>query len=172
MKTLIIQSGFPRSASTLLVNALLGLLMLDEPVQFNDFEHTYNYDYDAPLNVFKTHETNLAQLDFSPDFQTYFVCSERSPSRFHDRFRAMPNAVFIDYEELVRPVPIVCSHLYDRVAAMIPWLPLSAEACMDRLDAMNARYEEIKRLPFSYVDPYFNLHGSHRSRQKLRGGSV
>lgn len=172
MKTLIIQSGFPRSASTLLVNALLGLIISqqDTAVQFNDFQHTYNYDYDAPLNVFKTHETNLAQLDFRPDFQTYFVCSERAAAGNKFTDRNLPNAVIFDHEYLsAASTSRLCSDLHDIVGYMIPGLLISAEGCVDRVEAMNARYKEIERRPFSYVDPFFNLHGSHRSRAKLRG---
>jgi hypothetical protein len=33
------------------------------------------------------------------------------------------------------------------------------------ITAMNARYKEIADYPFDYVDPFYQLHGSHRRRK-------
>ena len=171
MKTLIIQSGFPRSASTLLVNALYGLIigMQHQPIQWNDFQHSYNYDFNSPLTVFKTHETNIADLNeiFRQDFNTFFIGSERGPTLFDARYKTLKNVAIFDYEEIVKPT--LCTALDGAVSDMIPYLPLSVEGCEDRVADMNARYEEIKYLPFTYTDPFYQLHGSHRSRKKLRG---
>ncbi len=171
MKTRFIQSGFPRSASTLLVNALMGLIvgMQDRPVYFTDFEHS-PYLSDAPLDVFKTHDTNLGEVAnrFGPDYRLFFIGSERAPQKFVDSFRDHDNVAIFDFENISDAT--ICGNLYGVVGFMAPYVELNYEGCLDRVEAMNRRYREIAGLPFSYTDPFFQLHGSHRSRGKrLRG---
>lgn len=177
MKTLIIQSSFPRSASTLLVNVLYGLIigLQDMPVLWNDFRHYYGPAITGPITVFKTHETNLADLNFlfGKKYNTFFICSERSPNHFAEGLKAQPNIAVLDYEDLNNvPIHEVCWRLHSVVEDMIPGLQLSIPNCIARIEAMNRRYAEIADLPFSYVDPFYQLHGSHRSRTNLRGKNI
>lgn len=165
MTPTIIQASFPRSASTLLVNALYGLIvgMQDRPVIFNDFIHMPMPHTRTPLTIYKTHETNLADLA-GPN--TYFICSERSGhNRFAEQFRAIPNVAILDYADVTRPA--LCSNLAATVAAMLPDQLLSVGNCIARIHEMNQRYEQIKHLPFDYVDPFYQLHGSHRLRGRM-----
>ena len=166
MKTLIIQSSFPRSASTLLVNVLYGLIvgLQDMPVIWNDFRHPYRIE--APITIFKTHDTNLADLDFlfKEKYNTFFICSERGAT-FDHRLRQMPNAAILDYTDLNNvPVPEVCERLSLVIADMIPYINLSIPNCVARVEAMNRRYAEIASKPFNFVDSFYQLHGSHRLR--------
>ena len=173
---MIIQASYPRAASTLLVNALYGLILQTRyvPVAWNDFYHTPpHFDFNAPLTVFKTHEMDLRSLYevFSQDFATYFVCSKRDNSQIS---YPHPNILIYDYKDII--APDFCQTLYTDIREMIPHLTLSDTECMSRVAAMNTRYEEIKHLPFSYTDPFYQLHGSHRSRSlpnpRLRGKSI
>jgi hypothetical protein len=162
----IIQASFPRAASTLLVNALYGLIvgMQDRPVIFNDFIHMPMPHAREPVTIYKTHETNLADL---ADPNTYFICSERSGhNRFAEQFRHDPYISILDYADVTRPPASLCSHLAAIVAAMLPDQLLSVGNCIARIHEMNQRYEQIKYLPFDYVDPFYQLHGSHRLRGK------
>ncbi len=173
MKTLIVQSSFPRSASTLLVNVLYGLIvgLQDMPVLWNDFRHYYGPAITGPITVFKTHETNLADLNYllGKKYNTFFVCSERAPNHFLEDLKVLSNVAVLDYTDLNNvPVPEVCERLHAVITDMIPYLDLSISNCIARVEAMNRRYLEIADLPFSYVDPFYQLHGSHRYRS-LRG---
>jgi hypothetical protein len=172
MKTLIVQASFPRSASTLLVNILYGLIvgLEDQAVIWNDFRNYYGPAITASVTVFKTHETNLADLDFllSKKYNTFFVCSERGRT-FDDRSRSLSNVAVLDYNDLNNvPVPEVCERVHAVVSDMVPAMPLSIPNCIGRVEAMNRRSEEIADLPFSFVDPFYQLHGHHR----LRGRST
>ena len=174
MKTLIVQSSFPRSASTLLVNILYGLIvgLQDQSVLWNDFRNYYGPAISGPVTVFKTHETNLADLNFllSKKYDTFFICSERSPNHFTEDLKAQPNIAVLDYEDLNNvPIHEVCWRLHAVISDMILHLQLSIPNCIARIEAMNRHYAEIANLPFSYVDPFYQLHGSHRSRTNLRG---
>ncbi len=170
-RTLIVQASFPRSASTLLVNILYGLIigLQDQAVIWNDFRNYYGPKITAPVTVFKTHETNLADLDylFSKKYNTFFVCSERGRT-FDDRLRSLPNVAILDYEDLNNvPVPEVCERVHAVVSDMIPTMPLSIPNCIGRVEAMNRRVAEIADLPFSFVDSFYQLHGHHRLRGRL-----
>jgi hypothetical protein len=173
MKTVFIQSSFPRSVSTLLVNALYGLIVStqDKSVAFTDFIHNA-YTPHEPISIFKTHDTQLSSIAErfpSHSYQTYYICSEHG-RQFLDSYRAYTNIAIFDYNDLNDvPSETICGNLYDVVHYMAPHVELSISGCMNRIDAMNARYEIIKNLPFDYTDPHFQLHGSHRNRPKLRG---
>jgi hypothetical protein len=43
---------------------------------------------------------------------------------------------------------------------------LDKSTCIQRINAMNVRYEEIKHKPFTYIDDFYEIHGSHRNRPK------
>ena len=62
MKILIIQSSFPRSASTVLVNAVHGLIpsLADKKVEFSDFHQYLRFNND--ITIIKTHETKLDEI--------------------------------------------------------------------------------------------------------------
>ncbi len=53
MKTLIIQSSFPRSASTVLVNAVHGMIpsLADKKVEFSDFYRPFRFNLDITFMV-------------------------------------------------------------------------------------------------------------------------
>jgi hypothetical protein len=170
--------------------------MQDQPVYFTDFVHS-PYLSDEPLDVFKTHETNLAEVAarFGPDYRLFFIGSERtisekmdrvstgragaqsavpseqairfSTNKFVDSFRDHDNVAIFDFKDISDQT--VCGNLYGVVGFMAPYVELDYEGCLARVEAMNRRVGEIAEQPFSYVDPFFGVHGSHRSRPKTDG---
>ncbi len=173
MKTLIIQSSFPRSASTVLVNAVHGLIpsQADKKVKFLDFYQPFRFN--SELTIIKTHHTEIDELikRFSSKYKLYFICSEREGrSRFNDKYRTYKNVIIFDYAELNETTQNSLFHIVERIYEKLQPLLVSQEldriSCYERLDAMNQRYEQIKHLPLDYVDPFYNIHGSHRRRAK------
>jgi hypothetical protein len=173
MKTVFIQSSFPRSVSTLLVNALYGLIVStqEHPVIFTDFRHN-PYNAYSQVTIFKTHDTQLSEIASrfpTETYKMYYICSERG-RQFEDRYRTYDNVAIFDYNDLNNiSLETICGNLYDVVHFMEPTVELSISGCMERVQTMNDRYEIIKDWPFEYTDPFFNLHGSHRKRSSLRG---
>ena len=89
------------------------------------------------------------------------------------KYKEYENVIVFQYEELLEtednPLTKIIDTIYDRVAPMIeghPKVKLSKADALHRVINMNKRYEEIKDKPFSFIDPFFELHGSHRNRDK------
>ena len=118
--------------------------------------------------IVKTHDVNLDTISarFGPKFNLYFVCSERGQARFEEKYRHRPNVAIFDYDQLTVDPLTVVNTVADQLDKILPpSIEFSRLNALRRIQDMNERYEEIKNLPFSYVDPFFNLHGSHRSRR-------
>jgi hypothetical protein len=173
MKTLIIQSSFPRSASTVLVNAVHGMIpsLADKKVEFSDFYRPFRFNLD--ITIIKTHQTELDDMihRYSGKYKLFFICSERAGfSRFNDKYRLYKNVVIFDFKELNEtPNNIlfhIVDHIYNKIQPLLVGIELDRISCYERLDAMNIRYEEIKYLPFDYVDSFYNIHGNHRNRPR------
>ncbi len=103
MKNVFIQSSFPRSVSTLLVNALYGLIVStqEHPVTFTDFRHN-PYNAYSQVTIFKTHDTELSEIAsrFPTEiYKMYYICSERG-RQFEDRYRTYDNVAIFDYNDL------------------------------------------------------------------------
>jgi hypothetical protein len=181
MKTLIIQSSFPRSASTLLVNALYGMTpgLEDKNVMWNDFNHYYNYNYDNDVIVIKNHNVNIDDIIhlFKNKYRLYFICSERRDAgeRFESKYHTYKNVAIFDFNDLneteTNPLEHILQTIHSRVSRLISHVAFNRLGGLKRVTEMNERYEEIAHMPFSYVDPLYQIHGSHRSRKKhIRGG--
>ena len=54
-------------------------------------------------------------------------------------------------------------NIYNKINKMLK-IELSIEGGINRIIAMNKRYEEIKDKPFDYIDDFFEIHGHHRNR--------
>lgn len=179
MPTVIVQSSFPRTASTFLVNAVYGMVagMHDQRVVWNDLTGVTTPTLKAGLTIIKTHNTNLEQIAkmFPPQTQLYFVCSERGSARFNDYYRGFKNVVIFNYDELNettdQPLNVIVNNIYTKLSRSLTRVILNKQNAYDRLVAMNERYKEIEFEPFDYTDPFYNIHGSHRRRQRqhLRG---
>jgi hypothetical protein len=173
MKTLIVQTSPKHTASTLLINAVHGLIpeLADKRIvtgkRFTPFD---------TILAIKIHNTNIDHLRrLFRNFRVIFVCSERKElNLFIDpKYKRYPNVVVFDYTELnateATPLPAVVDTIYSKLSPLLP-IRLDKASCLQRLVAMNKRYEEIKQKPFSYIDPFFELHGSHRNRPAAQSG--
>jgi hypothetical protein len=167
MKTLIVQTSPKHTASTLLVNAIHGLIpaLADKRIitgkRFAPF--------DAILAI-KIHNTNIDYLiRLYQGYRLLFVCSERKDKNLliDAKYKQYRNVVVFDFNELnateATPLSTVVDTIHKKLAPLLP-IRLDKESCLQRLVAMNARYEQIKHRPFSYIDPFYELHGSHRNR--------
>jgi hypothetical protein len=169
MKTLIIQTSPKHTASTLLINAIHGLIpaLADKRIvtgkRFAPFE---------TILAVKIHNTNIDRLiKLYPGYRVLFVCSERKDKNLHidPKYKHYRNVVVFDFVELnateETPLSAVVDTIYNKVAPLLPNIRMDKASCLQRLIAMNMRYGEIKHKPFSYIDPFFELHGSHRNRR-------
>lgn len=178
MPTVIIQSSFPRTGSTFLVNALYGMVagMHDQPVCWDDLMSGGAPPIlKAGLTIIKTHNTNLEEIVkmFPHTTDLYFVCSERGAMRFNDYYRNFKNVVIFNYDELNETITLslktIVDNIYKKLSRSLTRIMLNKSNAYMRLQMMNERYKEIEYEPFDYTDPFYNLHGSHRRRPKLRG---
>jgi hypothetical protein len=171
--TVIIQASPYHTASTLLVNAIYGLvpffkrhriLCADE---LDALKYTRNN-----LLVVKTHDLNFnrlveqtKKLNMSP----IFICSERTGKNYliPEEYRNWENVIIFDYNELnetpENPIENIVDNIIKKIDNFFPFV-LDREGCITRIREMNARYNEIKDQPFEYIDPFYEIHGSHRNR--------
>jgi hypothetical protein len=80
--------------------------------------------------------------------------------------------VVFDFDELNETsdntlVKIV-DNMYDKLKPLLIDVALNKTTCMERIKLMNVRYEEIKNKEFTFIDDFFEIHGSHRNREKLK----
>jgi hypothetical protein len=176
---LIIQASPQRTGSTLLVNALHGLIphLCNTRIKLDWTREPLFYSNDRPF-VIKSHEVDLDKLTQKyNNFELIFVCSERKTMgiEFEDKYKYYKNAVIFDFDELNEradyTLPDIVQCIYDKMIPMLPDIVLNKETCLNRLQRMNQRYGEICDMPFSYVDRFYHLHGSHRKRDGLLLGS-
>tara|TARA_B110001469_G_C9505582_1_gene252233 strand:- start:274 stop:507 length:234 start_codon:yes stop_codon:yes gene_type:complete len=60
----------------------------------------------------------------------------------------------------------IINDIYTKVKSVLPMdIKLNKTTCIKRIKHMNEKYIEIKSKPFSYIDPFFEIHGSHRGRK-------
>jgi hypothetical protein len=168
MKLLIVQTSPARTGSTVLSNALYGMIpeFKDHPCVFVNRVNPLNEALFNNVILIKTH---LPIDHFRKNYGMHklvFICSQRKELN-----RLVPDkeddVVVFDYEELnetkSNPLPQIIDNIYNKVQPLLP-MPLDKKGGITRITAMNARYIEIEKKPFNYHDPFFHLHGSHRNR--------
>ena len=202
MRLLIFQNSPTRTASTLLVNALYGLIpeLYDKNVFFHTMDHVHaectregtikpgsdvNYCKDCIPNNFdncieniiiiKTHNINIDHLYnlYSANYKVVFICSERETMKFciNPKYKSYNNVVTFDFDELNETgnntLVEIANRIYSKVKILLPEIELDKTNCLERIKLMNARYNEIRKENFSYIDPHFHLHGSHCHRKTI-----
>ncbi len=172
MKLLIIQSSPFHTCSTLLVNALYGLI----PECSNKriiLIHQENFEkFFENIIIVKNHDTNIDNLIKKyKNYKLVFVCSERKEINklIDPKYKTYDNTIVFSYEELNETennsVPDIVDNIYTKVKKVLPGdIQLDKTKCIERINNMNIRYQEIKHKPFNYIDPFFEIHGSHRNR--------
>jgi len=171
MKTLIIQTSPIHTASTVLVNALYG--MIPEISHMNaigvwDCSDEYHCDEDTfedyiALNtpndfeeivVLKSHNTYLDyyMIKYSYHYDIYFVSSERKAKdvagyMFPEEYRNYENLILFDYEEINETedysIEDIVNCMYDKLSQTIPNINFSKSGGVDRIRGMNKSYQEI-----------------------------
>jgi hypothetical protein len=169
MKLLIIQTSPTHTASTLLVNAIYGLIpeLHDKKIMFDQLEDSDSEN----IIVLKRHDDIDVLIDkYDKLYKLIFICSERKDLDIviDVKYRKYTNVVIFDYNELNETINnellIIVNTIYNKVKYLLSDIKLNKITCIERIKSMNTRYEEIKNNSFDYIDDFFGLHGSHRNR--------
>lgn len=184
-KILIIQYSPPHTASTILTNILYGLIeeLHDKPVAYFNEKDIKNEDKVGKLfekrnvNVIKMHCSEIMTIDkiislYDNEYDTYFFCSERKKEDLfidakYKNKNKYKNVFVFTYEQLnekQNKIDSVISLIYNNIYHNINYISLNIDNAIDRIKNMDMRYEQIKHLPFSYVDEFYHIHGSHKNR--------
>ena len=168
---LTVQASPTGTGSTVLVNLIHGILAPDEGIVW-----TVNASQADSLIV-KTHNMNFRRWERSNwRKDVYSVVSERRPDRLLDRTDSVHHKVLIvDFDTLNEtPDHSLQDIAADFVTRLRAFLPARAFPDLDdaaltaravsRIKAMNEVYARISDQPFSVVDPFYHIHGSHRGR--------
>jgi hypothetical protein len=172
MKLLIIQTSPYHTASTLLINAIYGLipeLVNKKIIGIWDL----NFEsYFENIIVVKNHNTNIDELIniYKKTYKLVFICSERQEKNYiiDEKYKLYNNVVVFEFNELNETIDNtilqIADNIYNKVKLILPDIELNIITCIERIILMNNKYEEIKNEPFSYIDDFFEIHGSHRNR--------
>jgi hypothetical protein len=170
-KTLIIQTSPYHTGSTFLVNALYGLIneLKDKKIIG---EWVYNYDsYFTNTILIKCHDIDIDGLikNYNEKYNLFFICSERKDKNLFidDKYKSYDNVVVFDFNEVneteTNTIPKIIENIYNKLKNILT-IELNMENAINRIILMNQRYEEIEQQPFSYIDDFYEIHGSHRNR--------
>jgi len=175
LNILIIQTSPKHTASTLLVNALYGII---EELKNKKIIETLDEDFKNNFNniiVIKSHDLNIDNLfeKYKNDYEIYFVCSERAEKNLYiePKYKSYNNVIVFDYFELnetsKNTILNIINNIYNKVQKLLfkyDYIKLNKECGIQRIINMNNRYNEIKNYSFEYIDPFYEIHGSHRNR--------
>ena len=175
-KTIIIQCSPPHTGSTVLVNILNGLVCNNKPITFINFNNKPGYMIinnllkDTDTCIIKTHICNIDRLiKHLENYRLFFICSERDDKIINSKYYTYNNVLIIKYDEILETpnysIDNIVSHIHDKLVGFLPSeIGLNADEAINRINNMNNTYKLIKDKPFSYVDRFYHLHGSHRNR--------
>jgi hypothetical protein len=169
--TIIFQVGHRDTGTTLLTNLLYGFISPREKVRFYDIKSNSALPIYNHVNIFKSHHTNLHEIiaRYGKKYNLYFVCTERDYKKINNRYKALPNVVIVDYNEILETatntIENITNVVYDKLIKVLPpSIRLNKETATERIKKMNKLYEIIKSKSFDYTDPFYHLHGHHRNR--------
>lgn len=180
---MIIQTSPYHTASTLLVNAIYGLIpeLFNKNIigdwSFKGGDRNKLIDiWFKDVIVIKSHNPNIDDLiqKYSKEYNLFFICSERKDNNIviNEKYKQYSNVIIFDYNEFTETndntIIQTVDNIYNKLYPILSHLELDKQKCMERIQLMNQRYEEIKNKPFEFVDPFFELHGSHRNRTNLK----
>ena len=176
-KTIIIQCSPPHTGSTVLVNILYGLIHYNNPVIYINFNNKPGYGIinnllkNDNICIIKTHICNIDRLiNHLNNYNLYFICSERDEKIINKKYLSYNNVLVLNYNELLEANSNSVRNIVENVSSkLISFLPshinLDNEKAIQRINDMNNTYNLIKDKPFSYVNKFYHLHGSHRDRK-------
>ncbi len=169
MKLFIIQTSPTHTASTLLVNSIYGLVP-----DLSDKRITCDFFEDHPNVIAMKSHTDIDLLinKYNHLYKLIFICSERKDLDIimDIKYKTYENVVIFDFNELnetiINPLTLIVDTIYNRIKNVLVDVQLDKIKCIERINSMNNRYQEIKNKSFDYVDDFFGLHGSHRNRKE------
>lgn len=175
MKTLIFQSSPAGTGSTVLTNAIYGLIpdLKDKPVIYNEKARHINLnEIPGDIIVIKTHNTNIDELIsmYQSKCKLYFICSERILKKIfiNNKYRSYKNVIIFSFYELnettTNSINNIIQNIHDKIKNILN-IELNIENGVNRIVSMNNLYEQIKSKNFSYYDRFYHIHGSHRNRK-------
>jgi len=175
MKLLIIQTSPYHTASTFLVNALYGLISECYNKKIIGIWNKKFYKYFKNIIIIKNHNTDIDELiaRYGKKYKLVFICSERQDRNLliDPKYKTYSNVTIFDFAELNEtidnPLKDIVDNIYEKIKNILPediCIQLDKSRCIERINNMNARYEEIKHNDFSFIDPFYEIHGSHRIR--------
>ena len=171
--TVIIQASPYHTASTLLINAIYGLIPFFKRHRIVCGEENDSFKLmKNNLLIIKTHDLKFDnQINFlkKANIETFFICSERPNKNYliPEEYRKWESVIIFDYNELNETPENSIENIVDTIIGKIKGIfpfELDKQGCITRISEMNARYNEIKDQPFEYIDPFYEIHGSHRNR--------
>ena len=173
VNTLIIQTSPLRTASTLLVNILYGLFteLNDKPIiriLNTGWEKKFTNNI---IGIIKMHELDIDYLISNYfKYNLYFICSERIELNLliDEKYKKYPNLICFSFKELnktnIYTIEDIIINIKKKLKKKLN-IELDTISALKRIKLMNNKYNEIQHLPFSYIDPFFEIHGSHRNRK-------
>lgn len=167
-KILIVQCSKHYTGSTFLVNLLYGFI---EPTKYILYGDLLNKNELLNNTIIKTHNVNINQIikDFSNRYYLFFICSERDELKIDNNYYNYRNVLRFNYNDLLETetntLKNIVDNVYNKLIHFLPSsIPLSKETAINRITNMNKLYENIKNKPFTYINLFYHLHGSHRNR--------
>jgi len=171
MQIRIVQSSFKGTGSTVLVNILYGIFCNKNA---SVIQGNFDWKPNKNINVIKTHRTNFRKwVKNTPlKFFTYVITSDRDgykqilPNKKRKRLVRIPYNVLVTGDE-----QNIARNVYNILRKKILNLPDEETAVKnsgERLKNMNERYLQIKDKNFHFIDPKYQIHGSHRARKSCK----
>ena len=174
MRLLIIQTSPKHTASTFLINALYGLIPeLHDKKVIGIWDKNFKKHF-KDIIIVKSHNTNIDELicKYNDKYKIVFICSQRPNKKLfiNKKYHKYNNVVVFNFNELNatkdNSIQKIINKIYTKVKSVLPVdVKIDKTKCIKRIKHMNERYIEIKSKPFSYIDKFFEIHGSHRSRK-------
>lgn len=173
MKPVVILQTSPiRTGSTLLTNLVYGFLCYHRSVS-GFWSLDQSFQIDPTVTIFKTHILDLDKLAqvFSA-YDVYFVCSFRDQKRIPIEYYPDLNIIVFDYycdllETPSNPLPAIVANVFTKLQPFLPsHLVMSKKNALKRIHEMNHQNEIMKNMPFGYINRHYELHGSHRDRNR------
>ncbi len=173
----IIQTGLPRTGSTVLVNLIHGFLLPHEAVRFFPHLSTATKKHINKYLITKTHDTRIDNFVKNyKNYNIYFIVSQRNNhDKIDGKYRKHDNVLIIDYNDIneteKNSLKNIVNTVFNKLKTFLPndILPKKNDteiknSMFDRITNMNKVYEEIKHKPFSHYDKFYHIHGHHRGR--------
>ncbi|MFC1670636.1 hypothetical protein ACFL20_09595 [Spirochaetota bacterium] len=146
-----------------------GIICHDKPVVWETQEYI-----DDEL-ITKTHDVDIDRWieNYSNIYNLFFICSERD-EKYDLKYYNYDNVLIINYSDLLETdnnsLENIINNIYAKLYDFLPKIffpdikEKAIKNAIERIQKMNQLYETIKDKPFSYVNTFYHLHGSHRNR--------